>query len=55
VSEELDELMSLSDRIYVIFAGELMGEVHQTDVATLGLMMTGHRLETIAGPQGEIA
>ena len=55
VSEELDELMSLSDRIYVIFAGELMGEVQQTDVATLGLMMIGHRLETIAGAQGEIA
>ncbi len=53
VSEELDELMSLSDRIYVIFAGELMGEVQQTDVATLGLMMTGHRLETIAGLKGE--
>lgn len=53
VSEELDELMSLSDRIYVIFAGELMGEVEQTDVATLGLMMTGNRLETIAGLKGE--
>ncbi|MCJ7513990.1 MAG: ABC transporter ATP-binding protein [Anaerolineales bacterium] len=52
VSEELDELMSLSDRIYVIFAGELMGEVVQTDIATLGLMMTGHRLGSVAGMTG---
>ncbi len=52
VSEELDELMSLSDRIYVIFAGEIMGEVRQTDIASLGMMMTGQRLETIAALAG---
>ena len=52
VSEELDELMSLSDRIYVIFAGDLMGEVRQTDAASLGMMMIGQRLETIAAGAG---
>jgi simple sugar transport system ATP-binding protein len=47
VSEELEELMSLSDRIYVIFGGEIMGEVKETDAATIGLMMTGSRLQDL--------
>jgi len=47
VSEELEELMSLSDRIYVIFGGEIMGEVREADAATIGLMMTGSRLQDL--------
>jgi simple sugar transport system ATP-binding protein len=43
ISEELEELISLSDRIYVIYEGEIMGEVMDADPETLGLMMTGTR------------
>ena len=43
VSFELDEIMSLSDRIIVMNAGELVGEVvaSETDEKELGLMMAG--------------
>jgi simple sugar transport system ATP-binding protein len=47
VSEELEELLSLSDRIYVIYEGQIMGEVTDGDVEKIGLMMTGSRLEQI--------
>jgi len=45
LSEDLDEILLLSDRIAVLYAGEVVGIV-QTDrvtVETLGLMMTGAR------------
>ena len=43
VSVELDEILSLADRILVMFAGRIVGEVEQglADERTLGLMMTG--------------
>ncbi len=43
ISEELDELFELSDRIAVIFEGELVGEFNteEADLNTIGLMMTG--------------
>jgi simple sugar transport system ATP-binding protein len=44
ISEELDELMALSDRIYVIYEGQIMGEVLDNDIEKIGLMMTGTRL-----------
>ena len=49
ISEELEELYTLSDRIAVIFEGEIMGTVdpREADVDTIGLMMTGTRLEDI--------
>jgi ABC-type uncharacterized transport system ATPase subunit len=47
VSEELDELISLSDRIYVIYEGEIMGETQEDNPELIGLMMTGTRLEDI--------
>ena len=42
VSGELDELISLSDRIIVMFNGKIVGEVNadEADEKTLGLMMT---------------
>ena len=48
VSVELDEIMSLSDRIGVMFDGHLMGvkDATQTNVNEIGLMMAG-----IAPPQ----
>jgi simple sugar transport system ATP-binding protein len=47
ISEELEELLSLSDRIYVIYEGEIMGETLDGDIDKIGQMMTGTRLEQI--------
>jgi len=54
ISEELEELLSLSDRIYVIYEGKIMGEVKvggdnadETLVDVIGQMMTGTPLEQI--------
>jgi simple sugar transport system ATP-binding protein len=54
ISEELEELLSLSDRVYVIYEGKIMGEVQvgvgepgQGLIETIGLMMTGTPLEQI--------
>lgn len=52
ISEELEELLSLSDRIYVIYEGEIMGEVVDGDIDKIGQMMTGTRLGQIE-MQGE--
>ncbi len=43
VSVELDEILSLADRILVMFAGRIVGEMdaHQADERKLGLMMAG--------------
>ena len=45
VSVELDEILSLSDRIAVMFDGRIMGErmPDQTDARELGLLMAGVR------------
>ena len=50
ISEDLDEVMQLSDRILVIYEGEIMGEVpgDQADRNQIGLMMAGQRQETIS-------
>ncbi|MDF9867023.1 ABC-type uncharacterized transport system ATPase subunit [Bacilli bacterium PM5-3] len=44
VSLELDEIMNLSDKIAVMYQGEIMGEVDpdKTDENELGLMMAGY-------------
>lgn len=49
VSEELEELLALSDRIAVVFHGQIMGiiDAAAADISTIGLMMTGTRLEDI--------
>ncbi len=52
VSEELEELVDLSDRIYVLFNGEVMGEVREADAATIGLMMTGTRQADLKACEG---
>jgi len=43
VSEDLDELLSLSDRILVLYEGKIIGEVDRKEASlqTLGLMMAG--------------
>ena len=50
VSVELDEILSLSDRIIVMFDGNIVGEVSQAeaDERKLGLMMAGERLGAAA-------
>jgi ABC-type uncharacterized transport system ATPase subunit len=50
-SEELEELLALADRIYVIYEGQIMGEVTDGNLETIGLMMTGTPLDQI-GQQG---
>jgi ABC-type uncharacterized transport system ATPase subunit len=54
ISEELEELLSLSDRMYVIYEGKIMGEIQlgverESDevVEEIGMMMTGTPLEKI--------
>ena len=47
ISEELEELLELSDRIVVIYEGKIMGEVTDGNVEKIGLMMTGTPLEQI--------
>jgi simple sugar transport system ATP-binding protein len=57
VSEELDEITSLSDRIAVIYEGEIVGEVSgevsDEDRERIGLMMTG-QVSREAREQGEL-
>jgi len=45
ISEDLDEILALSDRIAVLYEGEVVGIVKrdEADVETLGLMMAGVR------------
>lgn len=47
ISEDLDELLSLSDRIVVMYEGRIMGEVPPDDerVNDIGLMMAGTNVE----------
>lgn len=47
VSVELDEILSLSDRILVMFNGEMMGEIsaEEADERIIGLLMAGIREE----------
>jgi general nucleoside transport system ATP-binding protein len=47
ISEDLDEVLALADRVGVIYEGELLGvlDAATADVHQIGLMMTGTRLE----------
>ena len=50
ISLELDEVMSLSDRILVMYEGEIVGEFdpEKTDEYELGLYMSGSKKEGVA-------
>ncbi|MCA9898259.1 MAG: ABC transporter ATP-binding protein [Anaerolineales bacterium] len=52
VSEELEELLALSDRIAVIFDGHIMGivDANKADINEIGLMMTGSAQEKAKEP-----
>ena len=47
ISEDLDEVMSLSDRILVLYEGQIVGRLSaaEADAETLGLMMGGAKVE----------
>ncbi len=56
ISEDLEELLTIADRIAVLFEGEIMGTLpaEEADIQTLGLMMAGVRkteAEAAAGPE----
>jgi simple sugar transport system ATP-binding protein len=50
ISEDLDEILALSDRIIVIYEGQIMGEFSRDHAApeTLGLLMAGVKIEQTA-------
>ena len=52
VSVELDEILSLSDRILVMFDGMIVGEVasQEADERSIGLMMAGVAAESRTAP-----
>ena len=47
ISEDLDELLSLSDRLIVMYEGQIVGEMpaEDADIPTIGLMMAGTKVE----------
>lgn len=49
ISEDLDEILALADRIAVIYEGEIVGMMDrsQADIEQLGLMMAGVHPETV--------
>ena len=54
-SLELDEVMNLSDRILVMYEGEIVGELDpkKTTVQELGLYMAGAKRDTVKGEANE--
>jgi general nucleoside transport system ATP-binding protein len=57
ISEDLDELMALSDRISVLYEGRIMGtvEAQGADIEHLGMMMAGTPLGQDAPLSGHVA
>jgi simple sugar transport system ATP-binding protein len=49
VSSDLDEVVSLSDRIAVLYEGEIVGVIDgdAVDVATIGELMAGTRVPSV--------
>lgn len=50
ISADLDEILSLSDRILVMFEGQIAGELYpkEADFDRLGLLMSGHHIRDAA-------
>jgi simple sugar transport system ATP-binding protein len=55
ISEDLDELLAVSDRIAVIYEGLIMGIVpaHDAQVEEIGLMMAGANQDQLGAPQSQ--
>jgi simple sugar transport system ATP-binding protein len=47
ISEELDELLALSDRLAVMYEGRIVGEMpaENADIHTVGMMMAGAKVD----------
>ena len=56
VSLELDEVMDVSDRILVMYEGEIVGEFDpkQITVEELGLYMAGAKRQRPGQPEGKV-
>lgn len=56
ISEDLDELLSISDRIAVLYEGRIMGVVdaREASIEELGLMMAGSAEEEVEGGEERI-
>ncbi len=54
ISEDLDEILDLSDRVVVLYEGEITGEVltAEADISELGLMMAGTKQDQIVHSDG---
>jgi ABC-type uncharacterized transport system ATPase subunit len=52
ISEDLDEVLTLSDRVAVVYEGRIVGIVDaaDADVAEIGLLMTGGRSSRVTEP-----
>lgn len=52
ISADLDEVLSLSDRVAVMYQGEIVGEMQgdRVDIQELGLMMAGAKRAGVATP-----
>ena len=50
ISEDLEELFTLSDRLLVIYGGKIVGEFKpaETDIYEVGHLMTGSEVEHVA-------
>ncbi len=50
ISEDLEELFTLSDRLLVLYAGKIVGEFKpsETDIYAVGHLMTGSKVEHVA-------
>jgi len=49
VSEELEEVFTLSDRIAVMYEGEIVGDGVEADAQKVGLLMTGGKKSSLEG------
>lgn len=57
ISEDLEEVMTMSDRIMVIFGGEVMGivDAEGAKIEEIGLMMAGEKREEVKSASTEVA
>ena len=47
ISEDLEELLLMSDYLYVIYCGSIVGEMskEEAEIEKIGLLMTGERAQ----------
>jgi general nucleoside transport system ATP-binding protein len=52
ISEDLDEILALADRVDVMYEGRIVGSfpVDTADIGTIGLLMTGGEAADADGP-----